>query len=220
MIVAIDGPAGVGKTTISQKIAKETKFFFVSSGEFYRAVACLFLKEGLTISSINEDLVYYIIKNNHLQISEAGKPIASSVHFSSNDLHNEQVDKLVSLIAKFSKVRLWINQMLKDWSVGRDLIVEGRDMSTVVFPDAELKVFLDADIEERAKRRALERNDEELKNIKEAIKERDLQDKNNLKEQFSLQKGTLYLDTSGLTIVSVCENILVEIDRIKKVINS
>ena len=213
MTVAIDGPAGAGKSTIASKLAEISGFFYLNTGNFYRALTLEIINKNIDISE--NDRIITAAESSDITITN------SRLYLNSIDvedfLHTDKVDSLVAQVSAIREVRHIINKKLHKVSKNLDVIAEGRDITTVVFPDAEVKVYLDASIEKRAQRRldqgVSQRTYDE---IKESIKERDLIDISKKFGGLKISEDALYLNTSDLTIDEVCEKVLTEISKIKK----
>ncbi len=205
MVIAIDGPAGVGKSTISRQIAEKTGFLYLNSGNFYRAVTYLVLRKGIEPSDTEAVLnlaetLDFTIKEGELFVN--GENIEEF-------LHNDSVDASVAQLSSIVPLRRIVNKAIHKISEALDIIVEGRDMTTVVFPDADLKIFLDASVETRAKRRFEQGVSKmTLEEIKNAIEKRDEIDRNKEEGSLKISPDALYLDTSDLTIGQVCEKVI------------
>lgn len=205
MVIAIDGPAGVGKSTISRQIAEKTGFLYLNSGNFYRAVTYLVLRNSIepsdteAVLNLSENLDF-TIKKGELFVN--GENIEEF-------LHNDSVDASVAQLSSIVPLRRIVNKAIHKISEALDIIVEGRDMTTVVFPDADLKIFLDASVETRAKRRFEQGVSKmTLEEIKTAIEKRDEIDRNKEEGSLKISPDALYLDTSDLTIGQVCEKVI------------
>lgn len=213
MVVAIDGPAGVGKSTIAATTAQKIGFYYLNSGNFYRAVTKAVLEAHINQAK-EEDIIAvanecnFNIQDNCLYLN--GKSVEKVIH-------TDLIDNRVSFFSTIPEVRDIVNRNLKRIALHRDVVVEGRDIGTVVFPDAEVKIFLDAHIEIRTQRR-FEQGISSLsrEKIKKTIRSRDHSDKN--KPVGSLKKAVdaFYIDTSYLTIDQVCEKVLSEIRKKQK----
>jgi CMP/dCMP kinase len=159
VIVAIDGPAGSGKSTTAREVARRLDFLHVDSGAFYRALTAALLAEGLPETGWDQmgqlELERLEVNGERhdgaVRMTIGGQP----VH---DELRSDDVNAHVSHVARIPAVRSWLLQRLRDLAERDDLVVDGRDIGTVVFPDANLKIFLVADPEVRARRRLLERN--------------------------------------------------------------
>lgn len=150
-LIAIDGPAASGKSTIARALAEHLGFDHISSGNLYRVFALAAMRRSLDPSSA-EDI------ENLLAATEPGiEPGAERYLLDgedvTDDLSSREVSDYTSRIATVAAIRTRINQVLRGWCSSRDCVVEGRDIGTVVFPDARLKIYLTASLEERAQRR-------------------------------------------------------------------
>ena len=210
MIVAIDGPAGAGKSTIALKLSEITGFFYLNTGNFYRALTYGIIQENIQIddrSSIIAAAEKYKIDIIKKRIHLNGKDV-------DDFLHTDKVDSLVAQVSTIVEVRIRINEQLHKVSKDLNIIAEGRDMTTVVFPEAEVKVYLDASIEKRAKRRLDQGvSSKALKEIETSIKERDSIDHNKEFGKLKISEDAIYLNSSDLTIDEVCEKVLSEINK-------
>ncbi len=205
MVIAIDGPAGVGKSTISRQIAEKTGFLYLNSGNFYRAVTYLVLQEGIDPSDTKR--VVSLAENLEFNIKE-GDLFVNGENVE-EFLHNDSVDASVAQLSSIVPLRRIVNKAIHKISESLDIIVEGRDMTTVVFPDADLKIFLDASVETRARRRFEQGVSRmTLEEIKKAIEKRDEIDRNKKEGSLKISSDALYLDTSDLTIEQVCEKVI------------
>lgn len=205
MIVAIDGPAGTGKSTISSCAAKRTGFFFLNSGRFYRAVTWKLLKQGK--SPDNPEAAIAIAGDTLIDVTERGFLVDGRKR--ERELHTAAVDAAVAAVSAIPEVRIAVNRRLKTIAARRDVIVEGRDITTVVFPDAEIKIFLDAAPEERARRRFAESDGtHSVEEIADAIRARDEIDRTKEVGRLERPPEAVYLDTTQLTIDEVCETVV------------
>lgn len=209
MIVALDGPAGVGKSTIAKIIAANASLFYVNSGNFYRAITFEVINNKLLIDDVSSILTaaskmnFSIIKE-HLHVNNIDVE---------ENLHSDIVDSMVAQVSTIIEVRHIVNSAIRKISESMDIIVEGRDISTVVFPNADLKVYLDASVLTRATRRYNQGVSKlSLQEISESIQERDTIDKSKPEGSLKISKDALYLDTSDLTIDEVCEKVLQKIN--------
>ena len=207
MVVAIDGPAGTGKSTIARLVAERTGMFYLNSGSFYRAITWKVLRED---DPEDSEAVIRVARGINISIPDGRMAVNGSDVES--DLRSDDVDRWVARHSALPAVREQVNQRLKALANAMDVVVEGRDMATVVFPDAELKIFLDASIETRAKRRFEQGTSElSLAQIEESIGQRDNLDKNKEYGRLRVADGAVYLDTSHLTIEEVCEKVVANI---------
>lgn len=205
MIVAIDGPAGVGKSTIAKIIAEKASLFYVNSGNFYRAITLDVIKNKLSIT--DTDLIFDIA--NKIKFSLINEKLHVNNVDIEDKLHSDLVDSLVAQVSSIISIRRLVNTAIRKTTESMDIIVEGRDISTVVFPNADLKVYLDASVAKRAARRHNQGvSDLSLKEIEEAILTRDQIDKTKPEGSLKISHDALYLDTSDLTIDEVCDRVL------------
>lgn len=210
MVVAIDGPAGTGKSTVAQRLAEKTGFLYLNSGKFYRAITYKALKQGKRK------------ENRHALIATAADisiDVTKDAFFVDGaqldrELHTKEIDSAVAEVSSIPEVRISVNSRIKKLAEEHDLVVEGRDMQTTVFPKAEVKVFLDADVKTRAERR-YEQNESEgsLEEIETAIRRRDEIDQNKQMGKLARAQDAIYIDTTDLTIAEVCEKVISTIQK-------
>ncbi|MFP4508999.1 MAG: (d)CMP kinase [Spirochaetaceae bacterium] len=202
--MAIDGPAGSGKSTIAERCAQEVGFAYVNSGRLYRAVTLYALKNGITSDA---DRIVPLLSAISIEI--AGSDILLNGHIVSDRLHDDEVDRWVPQHSSLPEVRTYVNTRLHDIARQGNVVVEGRDIATVVFPDAEVKVYLDASIEARAQRRYRQGTSElTYEQIYSSIEQRDELDRNKQIGRLRQSKDATYIDTSDLTIDKVCDKVL------------
>ena len=215
MVIAIDGPAGTGKSTIAMMLAENLRgkdqkpFTYINSGNLYRAITLGCLRMGIASSEPEKVLEY--AKKAPLEYREGklylGEEMIEEL------LHSDEVDKHVSPVSAIVPVRHVVNDLVKKIASGLNAVVEGRDMTTVVFPKAEYRFYLDASIEKRARRRFEQGVSRlSLEEIEKAIAERDSIDRNKSEGKLYVGEGVLYLDTSDLTLNQVYDTLL---DRLK-----
>lgn len=213
MVVAIDGPAGVGKSSVAARVARETGFLYLNSGDFYRSVTKTCLDRS--IDPQDEPGIVEAAESCRFELRDGellvqGRPVDSHIH-------SDRVDRWVSRHASIPRVRRIVNRRLREIAGLRDIIVEGRDIGTEVFPDAEVKIYLDARLEVRARRR-FEQGTSRLapEEIRSRLEVRDRSDSSRPVGSLRRSPDAVYLDTSDLTIDEVCERVIQEIHRKKK----
>ena len=205
MIISIDGAAGTGKTTVGIKLAKELNYQFLDSGKIYRAYTYKMIKNNtLEAIDIINQLSTTNIEYKYLSNKEILKLDGQNV---SDELHSEQVDKYVSDISKIPEIRLKMTELQREIAK-KNFIVVGRDIGTVVLPSAELKIFLTASIEERARRRFNERKNENIKDIEKSIRNRDYIDSTRKVAPLKIPKNAVIIDTENKNVNEVSQEIL------------
>jgi cytidylate kinase len=225
MVIAIDGPAGSGKSTIAKLLAEKLKsadgneFSYINSGNLYRAITFGCLKSGINPS--DSEKVIEFAKNAQISYSPAAVGAAKKDQVFlkgeniTESLHTDEIDKYSAPLSAIVSVRHIVNDLIRSLAKNRNIVVEGRDMTSVVFPDADFRFYLDASADSRAKRRFEQGvSTLSLEEIKRTIMERDQIDKNKVEGNLKLADGVQYLDTSDLTIIEVYEKLIEEIEKI------
>ncbi len=162
MAIAIDGPAASGKSSTAKAIARALGFHHVDSGSLYRAATAARVRKGGEVEDWSDESILEAAKIVTLSPTETGfTPLLDGNAAAESEMRGEAVTSKVSAVAKMAAVREWVNSLVRKAGEEFDVVVDGRDIGTVVFPDARLKVFLDAAPGERARRRLLERLDRE-----------------------------------------------------------
>ncbi|HNZ26011.1 MAG TPA: (d)CMP kinase [Spirochaetota bacterium] len=206
--IAIDGPAGAGKSSIAKIISDKLNIEYVDSGAIYRAITKKMLDSNIKIDNYDEienlmNRISIALINGHIFIDDADM---------TGYIRSREVTELVSPVSSNITVRKRVNRFLNEYSGSKSVIMDGRDIGTVVFPDAKYKFYLDASVTERAKRRYNEQNgDATLEEIKASIEKRDLNDKNKPFGALKIADGAIYIDTTDLSIDEVVEEILKKI---------
>lgn len=203
MVIAIDGPAGSGKSTIARRIAEEKGWYFLNTGSFYRAYTLAQLEKGL--DPLDRDSVLDTAKNTRITVFD-GDIYINGVNAESK-LHTPVVDRFASPVSSDPRLRAIVTDEVRALAGTMNIVTEGRDTTTVIFPDAEYKFYFDASIEERAKRRLAEQKGVTLEEVIDSIRKRDRNDME--KEVGALKKAenAIYIDTTNLTIDDVCEKV-------------
>ena len=215
MIIAIDGPAGSGKSTVAKQVAKMLDFHYLDTGAMYRSVAWSALERGVDIS--DAEALARIAADERIEFShEAGNPIATGVAIAgkdcTHDIRTPRVDRVVSTVSAVPAVREALVEQQRAIAADDDIAMEGRDIGTVVFPNAEVKIFLTASPEERARRRALQNAEKGYGETDPAVILADIiaRDKADSSREVAPLKpadDAIELDTTGMTIDEVCERI-------------
>lgn len=211
MVITIDGPSGVGKSTVSRSVAERLGLAYLDTGATYRAATLAIVRAGVDVSSeraIQDELSEHSIDYAELGILLDGESVAF-------DVRSEEVTSNVSVVSAHPKVRSGIVAMQRRWVESRDgrAVVEGRDIGTVVFPDAPVKIYLTARPVVRARRRARdpESSGKTLDAIAAAIESRDHADSTRSASPLRPAQDATVIDTSDLSVDQVVEQILTEV---------
>ncbi|MBE3030899.1 (d)CMP kinase [Sneathia sp. DSM 16631] len=199
MIIAVDGPSGSGKSSISKEIAKKLNIQYLDTGAMYRLLA-LYLEEN-SLEFSKEVLKDFNIKQSGETFYLNGVDVSKKIR--TND-----ISKKASDISKIKEVREYMVDLQRKISKSHSVILDGRDISTVVFPNADFKIFLTASVEVRAKRRFLEDKTLSYDKILEDIQKRDYQDMNRKNSPLRIAKGATVIDTSQMTKEQVIQKII------------
>ena len=215
MVIAIDGPAGSGKSTIAKLLAdkltdlKRKEFIYINSGKLYRTITFACLRENIDISE-SKKVIEFAKK---LNISYQKNKVLLNNENVTDLLHTDEIDRYSAPLSAIIPIRHIINDIIRSLAKGQNIVVEGRDMTTVVFPRAEHRFFIDASADARAQRRYDQGvSNLSLQEIKIAILQRDEIDKHKAEGSLKIGKGVYYLDTSDLTIIEVYEKLIDKID--------
>jgi cytidylate kinase len=204
MVAAIDGPAGVGKSSVARRSADATGLLYVNSGSFYRAITLAVLESGERV----EDPRKVLDVARACRLDMCGSALTLNGRDVEALIHTDAVDRLVAGHSSIPEVREIVNRRLREIADGRDVLVEGRDIGTVVFPRADVKIFLDADVGTRAARRHAQGvSSLALPDVESAIAARDAVDRNKPTGRLAAAPDAIRIDTSHLTIDEVCDRV-------------
>ncbi|MDR1278921.1 MAG: 30S ribosomal protein S1 [Treponema sp.] len=208
MVIAIDGPAGSGKSTIARLLATGLGFTYINSGNLYRALTLGCLRREISPGEPEKALAYAETAG----LDYRGDRVFLDGEDVTDALHSDEIDRFSAPLSAIVPVRHVINEHIRRLAGTLNIVVEGRDMTTVVFPQAEYRFFLDAGVEARARRRFEQGVSRlSLEEIRGAIAERDEIDKNKPEGSLKIAPGVEYLDTSGLTINQVYDKLIEKI---------
>jgi CMP/dCMP kinase len=212
MVIAIDGPAGAGKSTVSRLLAKKLGFIYLDTGAMYRAIAWALRHEDLRLpqnapssAALQQLPLRFFLEDGELQIAYRGKKLAQ-------ELREPEITNMASRISQVPAVRTLLTQRQRELAETGDIVAEGRDMTTVVFPETPFKVFLTADLATRARRRQMEYHqkglDMEYALLEAQIRARDQADEQRSVAPLRPAADALLVDTSNRKAVEVVSQLL------------
>ena len=210
-VIVIDGPSGAGKSTVCQKLAKKLSYLYLDTGALYRCVALLVQKHELPPK--NSKKLYELVAQSKIHFQK-GKTVQQVILNGKNVtklIRTSQVSLLASRYSKLKSVRKALLQKQRDVAKEGGIVAEGRDLGTVVFPNAELKFFMEASVKERARRRYLELHAKgekvTLKEVETQIRDRDLSDERRTLSPLRKASDAIAIDTTRLTVDRVTEQL-------------
>lgn len=204
-VIAIDGPAGSGKSTVAKAVASRLGLEYLDTGAMYRSVAFAALRHN--VDPEDSEVVARLARQVEIRV-EDGK-VCVDGHDATIEIRGPEVTRAVSTVAANPDVRAEMVARQREWAKKRDgAVMEGRDIGTVVFPDAELKVYLTAADEERAKRRSKEVTDLHYDAVAADIARRDHADSSRATSPMQQAPDAVVLDTTGLTVDEVVDRVL------------
>lgn len=210
--IAIDGPAGSGKSTVARQVAEKLGLLYLDSGAMYRAVTVLAIQDGLTVES--PELIERV-KACHIEFADNGRTILLNTEDVSVEIRTPPVNRLVADIAKIPEIRHEIVKHQQRIGAEGSIIAEGRDLTTIVFPHADFKFYLDASVTERAKRRLADLKkqnvDITLAAVEAEISARDEKDRTRAHSPLRAAEDAIIVDTTDKTIDEVVDFIITQI---------
>ena len=207
-LLAIDGPAGSGKGTVAKLLSKKLDLNYLDSGAIYRLIALNAMEKKVDLE--NDKNLVHLVRQIDINFID-GETILNNINVSEK-IRYETVGKNASIIAKHLKLRKEILTFQRKFFQGNGLVAEGRDMTTVVFPNANLKIYLDASVKERAKRRykqlMIKGKDVTIQKLTDAITARDKLDKERIHSPLSIADDAFVLNSDDLSIDQTVNTIL------------
>ena len=211
-IVAIDGPAGSGKGTITEIVSKKLGLTNIGSGAAYRSVALAAIQNNIPVTDIKG--IIELLDKIKIEFRKVNDK--DLIYLNGEDVtirvREKDVATTVSAVALIKEVRFKLNEIFRKQAENQDVIMEGRDIGTYVFPNADVKIFLDANLEERVRRR-IKQNEElgiemSYDEIEKNMKQRDLDDKTREMGALKRAEDAIYIDSSNMTIEEVVDKII------------
>ena len=208
-IIAIDGPSGSGKGTIAKEIAKRLNYTYIDTGAMYRCVSLMSLRNN--IGEKEEDKIVDLLRNMDIKLTNEGKVYLNDEDVS-DEIRTMEVTHRVSKISSIIELREVMREKQRGFAKTNNIVMEGRDITTEVFPDADYKFYLDASVDERARRRQLQNEEKGIKStleeVKAAIEERDYDDMHRPVGALTRTNEQIYIDSSNMKIEEVINKIL------------
>jgi cytidylate kinase len=218
--IAIDGPAGAGKSTVAKEVARRLGLLYVDTGAMYRAVAWLALRWH--VQSSDEAALIELLQRHplHFERGDSGTLDVYAEGYRINaELRSPQVSETVSQLSVHTQVRQRLTEWQRSFSERQPVVMDGRDIGTVVLPDADLKIFLTADLRARAERRALEFRSEgfsvSVDELQTQIHQRDARDSTRQAAPMRKADDAYQIDSTGKSIQAVVDEVLVLVDKVR-----
>ena len=217
MIIVIDGPAGSGKSSTARAIADRLDIEYLDSGALYRTVTLIYLEvnrgKETFFHLLDQKKISFYYEDQKFHVAVDGQSVTDKIR-------TTEVTGAVSEVAALPRVRSFVNNLMRDVVLDGIYIAEGRDLGTAVFPDAELKFYMSADLEERGKRRLKEKKNDNpgltMKEVKQNIAERDLKESKRQADPWKKADDAIVIDTTNLTFEQQVDKICSEISGVLK----
>ena len=208
-IIAIDGPSGSGKGTIAKAVAKKLNYTYIDTGAMYRCVALKTIRENIDPSE--EDKIVDLLKNMDIKLDSDWHVFMDGEDVS-EAIRSTEVTNKVYKVSPIADLREVMRQKQREFAKNNNIVMEGRDITTEVFPDADYKFYLDASVEERARRRQAQNEEKgiesNLEDVKKSIEQRDYDDIHRPVGALTRTDEQIYIDSSNMTIDEVINKIL------------
>ncbi len=217
IVVAIDGPSAAGKSTIAKLVAKKENFIYIDTGAMYRCVAYYCLDRQIDLD--DEEQVKTCIKDINIQLTADNRVILNDKDVS-QDIRTDEVSRGASIVSRYEAIRQFLVDSQRQMASMGNVILDGRDIGTVVLPNADLKIYQIASVETRALRRYKENIERglqaDLEVIQKEIEERDYQDMHRQISPLKKADDAIVVDTSDLSLDEVVDVVLTLIDKVKE----
>ena len=211
MIVAIDGPAGTGKGTVSKLISERLDFLCIDTGAMYRAVTLNFIRNNVNIADLGDVLSILDKTKIDIEFDVSGQKTFLNGEDVSDKIRTPEINSLVSQISSIREIREKLVVLQRKFALDNDIVMEGRDITTVVFPNADIKIYLTAEQSERANRRYKEMMEKGIETtydeVYESIKKRDENDKNKEYGALKVADDAVVVDSTEMSIEEVYEKL-------------
>lgn len=211
-IVAIDGPAGTGKGTITNLISKELGLVNIDTGATYRCVALNAIRNNIKLEE--QEKIIASLENIEIDMKNEGgeQKVFLNGEDVSKEIRSKEVSQIVSQVSSIKEVRYKMVEVQRKLAQGKDVIMEGRDITTVVFPEANVKIYMDADERVRAQRRYKEMQEKGIQmTYEEVLKNIQIRDKNDKEKEvgaLKIAEDAIYVDTTNLSVEEVKDKIV------------
>lgn len=209
MIVAIDGPAGAGKGSVTKQVGEKLGLINIDTGAMFRCVTLNILQEGMNLEEENK--IKEVLDKIHIDLKENGEVFLNGKDVS-KQIREDEVNHMVSPVSVIPMVRKKLLELQRQMAKGKNVIMEGRDIGTVIFPNADVKIYLDATAQERARRRVKQNQENGIdcsyEEVLKSIMERDQKDATREIAPLKQAEDAIYLDSTNLSVEETADEII------------